>query len=290
MSRRRKSLAEDLTEVVAMLPWWLCLAAALGSYLLFSWVASLASASKGPMFGAVVGGLGTAAKVIAPIICVAAALISALKAARARKLVRSAREAAPQAAIDGMNWAEFERLIGEMFRERGYRVVETGGGGADGGVDLVLSKGGETFLVQCKQWRALKVGVSVVRELYGVMAARGAAGGFVVTSGVFTDDARAFADGRNVTLMDGAAIAKHLAAGPMPAAAERPADRPTHAAPVAPPLRPSAPARAAEAVEPTCPNCSAQMVRRKAQRGTNAGQHFWGCSRFPQCKGTRSIA
>jgi restriction system protein len=50
-------------------------------------------------------------------------------------------------------------------------VAEIGGGGADGGVDLVLTKpgksGGEKFLVQCKQWRAYKVGVDVVRELYG---------------------------------------------------------------------------------------------------------------------------
>jgi Restriction endonuclease len=49
--------------------------------------------------------------------------------------------------------------------------------------------GAERFLVQCAQWRAFKVGVDVVRELYGVMAAKGAAGGFVVTSGKFTDDA-----------------------------------------------------------------------------------------------------
>jgi hypothetical protein len=37
--------------------------------------------------------------------------------------------------------------------------------------------GSEEFLVQCKQWRAFKVGVVVVRKLYGVMAAKGAAGG-----------------------------------------------------------------------------------------------------------------
>jgi restriction system protein len=71
----------------------------------------------------------------------------------------------------------------------------------------VLSKPGkngtEKFLVQCKQWRAFKVGVDVVRELYGVMAARGATGGFVVTSGRFTEEAINFASGRNVTLVDG---------------------------------------------------------------------------------------
>ena len=86
-------------------------------------------------------------------------------------------------------------------------MLETGGGGADGGIDLVLTRpgknGSEKFLVQCKQWRAYKVGVDVVRELYGVMAAKGASGGFVVTSGRFTDDAISFARGRNVTLVDG---------------------------------------------------------------------------------------
>ena len=45
--------------------------------------------------------------------------------------------------------------------------------------------------------------MDVVRELYGVMAARGATGGFVVTSGRFTDEAVSFASGRHVTLVDG---------------------------------------------------------------------------------------
>lgn len=45
-------------------------------------------------------------------------------------------------------------------------------------LDLVLQKGREKFLVQRKQWKAFKVGVQVVRELYGLIAAAGAAGGF----------------------------------------------------------------------------------------------------------------
>lgn len=34
-------------------------------------------------------------------------------------------------------------------------------------LDLVLDRGAEKVLVQCKRWRALRVGVSVVGELYG---------------------------------------------------------------------------------------------------------------------------
>lgn len=38
---------------------------------------------------------------------------------------------------------------------------------------------------------------------------------------------------------------------------------------------------------PTCPRCGSSMVRRLARRGNNRGNSFWGCSRFPRCKGTR---
>ena len=39
--------------------------------------------------------------------------------------------------------------------------------------------------------------------MYGVMAAKRATGGIVVTSRSFTENAKAFADGRNVKLVDG---------------------------------------------------------------------------------------
>jgi restriction system protein len=50
----------------------------------------------------------------------------------------------------------------------------------------------------------------VVRELFGVMAAEGATGGFVVTSGVFTQAATDFAKGRNIDLLDGPELAALL--------------------------------------------------------------------------------
>jgi len=49
-------------------------------------------------------------------------------------------------------------------------VNERGGRGPDGGVDLVLRKGSEATVVQCKQYRATQVGVAVVRELFGAAA------------------------------------------------------------------------------------------------------------------------
>jgi len=36
---------------------------------------------------------------------------------------------------------------------------------------------------------------------------------------------------------------------------------------------------------PVCPKCGAAMVKRAASRGANAGSEFWGCSRYPKCRG-----
>jgi hypothetical protein len=37
----------------------------------------------------------------------------------------------------------------------------------------------------------------------------------------------------------------------------------------------------------TCPQCGAGMVRRTAKRSRRRGTKFWGCSRYPSCRGTR---
>ena len=37
---------------------------------------------------------------------------------------------------------------------------------------------------------------------------------------------------------------------------------------------------------PSCPNCEEEMQRRQNQL---SGHIFWGCSRYPNCSGTREI-
>ncbi len=37
---------------------------------------------------------------------------------------------------------------------------------------------------------------------------------------------------------------------------------------------------------PNCPNCGKPMVLRTAKAGKNAGRQFWGCTGYPDCKGT----
>ena len=37
-----------------------------------------------------------------------------------------------------------------------------------------------------------------------------------------------------------------------------------------------------------CPKCNAPMALRTARRGRDSGSKFWGCKKYPRCKGTRS--
>ena len=302
MARPKKSSPlEDVLDLFAMLPWWVCLVLAAVSYFLLHRLAVPIQASDiqgqgGAIAGAmmqkaVIHGLATAGQYIVPLLCIAAAALSAWRRKQRQALVSDVAQARNADALDGMSWREFELLVGEAYRLQGYRVTEIGGGGPDGGVDLVLAKGSEKFFVQCKQWKAYKVGVTTVRELYGVMAAKGATGGFVVTSGRFTADAKDFAQGRNIELVDGprlfAMIQQARSAQAKPAAAQRetpnsmgsPAPQPQSAV-----QAPQATAKAA--AQPECPRCGAAMALRTARQGANAGNTFWGCTTYPKCRGT----
>lgn len=305
MGRRRKSsTADDLMDLVALLPWWGGVALAAVSYWVLHAIATrpLPTVQSGKQLSDALPsmlwqGFATGGQYLIPFICLLGALASFLRRRKRKALFETASQASSADALEGMSWQEFEMLVGEGFKRRGYGVRETGGGGADGGVDLVLTKGGERFFVQCKQWKAFKVGVSTVRELYGVIAAEGASGGFVVTSGRFTKDAEAFAAGRNIRLIDGSALVQLLRDGRAGQAGDARATKPRALDDGADDVRALNPANSNQAppppgppIEPACPRCAKPMVRRVAKRGAAAGHAFWGCSAYSAgCRGTREI-
>lgn len=283
MARRSKTtFGDDVIALVALMPWW---AGILLAGVLFSVFHHLAIApipspvvepgkpiSTAVFIWPALRASAMVAQYLLPLLCLAGAGVSLAQRRQRRALVERATELQTHSATDDMTWQEFEMLVAEAFRLRGYQARETGGSGPDGGVDVVLTKKSETFLVQCKHWRAQRVGVEIVRELYGVMAAKGATGGFAVTSGRFSSDARSFAEGRNIQLIDGVELKRML----REVQAQGPA-----AASDAPQRQPATP------TVPACPRCGSTMVKRAARQGASAGQQFWGCSAFPRCRGTK---
>jgi len=282
MSRKNQSTFEELIDLTSRIPWWAGLLLAMVSYFLLHPFAQMAPVKVvGPnqfvqaLSSQVISVLATILQYVLPAALGLGTLISGIRQLRGDLLHRKAA-AGDAASLHELSWREFEWLVAAHFRQGGYTVTETPEG-ADGGVDLVLRKNGELALVQCKQWKAFKVGVKVVREFYGVMVDRGAAQGYIVTSGRFTNEAQDFANGKPITLIGGEALHRLLRQSSKHAVPATPAG---HAEPQVRPVTNS---------NPSCPRCGGEMVLRTARQGTNAGRRFWGCKSYPRCKGTVSI-
>jgi len=257
MACRRNLTFDVLIEIVSKLPWWVGCLLAVVTYLVLHFVANieLKTPEGSNQLGLYAGKqlyltLARFGQYILPVVFLFGALLSFISKRKQQQRYDSVSSQNSTNGLFEMTWLEFEGLVTESFRRKGYAVKQTGGNGPDGGVDIVLTKGNDKYLVQCKQWKAYKVGVQIVRELHGVMAASGAAGGFVVTAGEFTKDAKKFVEGLNVTLLNGEQLHRMIR---------------EVKAEVKPEIEPST--AKVQRVKPVCPNCGSVMMLRTATKG-----------------------
>ena len=275
---RKQSLFEDIVELSSRLSWKVNVFLALISFVVLHKI-SVIQLDRNLK----VGELGNFAakqlfitmalfgQFVLPFAFLLAAIISIIKVKKREKLFNNVARKQEPGILDDMSWREFEMMVGEFFRRRGFVASETRDG-ADGGVDLVLRKGSDKYFVQCKQWKAYKVGVKPVRELYGVMASQSAAGGYFVTSGEYTNEARKFAEGLNIRLIDGPKLMRMIKEVQQP-----------------PPIEIDDSIVTDKPDSPDCPKCGASMTKRIARQGSHTGKEFWGCSTYPKCNGARSV-
>lgn len=268
MSRRRyrKAPAEDffeeLVKLSSVLPWWATLPIAT---LLFLFVpfdfntAGLTEPSDAAMFivGIFFKGLF---KYMVPLALAVGAVINIFSKFKSITLFSSISKRGATEVISKLSWQDFEFLLSEYYKKQGYSTEITGGGGADGGIDIKLYKDGETYLVQCKHYKSWKVSVQIVREFFGIVTAENAAGGYIVTSGRFTKDAYAFAKGKNIHLVNGHDLVEMLDSNDLETAKNMTTD-----------------------VE-VCPECGGQLIERAGKFGK-----FLGCSNYPKCKYTKDL-
>jgi restriction system protein len=111
--------------------------------------------------------------------------------------------------LAAMDWQEFEHLVRQLFAHLystpGSEVHVTQAS-RDGGVDAIVFdpdpiKGGK-IVVQAKRYTNT-VEVSAVRDLFGTVHNEGATKGILVTTSNYGPDARNFAAGKPLTLIDG---------------------------------------------------------------------------------------
>jgi restriction system protein len=158
--------------------------------------------------------------------------------------------------IQAIPWHEFEDLVAASYEARGYDVDQRGGFQSDGGVDMIVKKGGETWLVQCKHYTWEWIQERPLRELLGVVTAHRASGGIFVTCGGFDDEALTFAKRSPQLQLVGGEMLREM---------------------IAQALHANNPA-------PQCPKCGSNMRRKSGRHG-----EFFGCVNFPSCHGWRLV-
>ena len=189
----------NIIDFLAQIPWWISVALSATFYLLLKFVvpyfetqASLvneAHVSLGPVFAPVV-----ALAFLAPV------TFSFLKSTKRKKLHALKDEIQ---SIQQLSWHQFKDLVAEAYRQSGYTVMENSTFTSDPTVDLVMRKGANLYLVQCRYWQNRKLSIREVKNLFFHMHDKQASGVILLTTGIFTKQARHYAAGKPINLVDG---------------------------------------------------------------------------------------
>jgi restriction system protein len=262
--RNDKPLSEEFVDAFQNLPARAGLLTA-GTLALIGWILPLVFPSTGLDLA---GSLAIAGRYLLWALAFMALISSALGAFRRAMDGRRFESGVP---IDQLSWSEFEGHLAEYFRRRGSSVTYRGGAAPDGGVDLVLDDVSGRRVVQAKHWKTRRVGVVPLRALWGVLDDERAQGAVFVTSGTFTPEAREFARGKRLELIEGDDLRRLISE--MRSSASQSA------------LGPAVVASSA-----SCATCGRGVLQRKlARRGGNPDRYFLGCSRYPECHYTRDL-
>lgn len=173
-----------------------------------------------------------------------------------------------EALLKQIEWHRFEHLVCALEAESGHVATLTKFG-ADGGVDVTVTDkvtGQVRRIVQCKAFADQEVGVQRIREFFGVMIHQNAPEGAFYTTSTFTPDARAFAAGKNIHLIDGTEVMLRISRLGAEAQA-----------------RLLATAAEGDFTTPTCPSCGIKMRYRPGKPGSFR-PGFWACTRYPRCR------
>jgi restriction system protein len=121
-----------------------------------------------------------------------------VRGVRANRLLKRAKK---KQALTHLSWQEYESLCNDYLTAKGIKA-NLSKAGADGGIDIHAHWNGKKIIVQCKHWKK-PVGVSTVREMYGLLHEQKAAVVIVFSSGSFTKPAWLFAKGKPIYLITG---------------------------------------------------------------------------------------
>ncbi len=193
----RKDL--NIIDFLTQIPWWVSVALSATFYVLLKFAVPYFE-TQSTLVNEVDVSLGP---VLAPLVALAflsPVTFSLLKFNRKKKLQDLKKELQ---AIQELSWQEFKTLVADAFRQVGYIILENSAFTSDPSVDLVMRKGANLYLVQCRYWQNRKLGKREVKNLFSLMQDKQASGVFLLTTGIFSNEARHYAASKPVNLVDG---------------------------------------------------------------------------------------
>lgn len=111
------------------------------------------------------------------------------------------------ASIDGMEGHDFEYFCADLLRRNGFSEVSVTKGSGDQGVDVLATKGGIKYAIQCKNY-ASALGNTPVQEVNAGKTFYNCHVGVVMTNSTFTSGAKTLAQATGVLLWDRATLQK----------------------------------------------------------------------------------
>lgn len=103
--------------------------------------------------------------------------------------------------IDRMEGHDFEQFTANLLRKLGYERVQVTPGSGDQGVDVIATKDGKKYAIQCKRY-SQKLGNKPVQEAHAGKTIYGCSVAVVLTNNYFTDGGKEAARALGVELWD----------------------------------------------------------------------------------------
>lgn len=169
--------------------------------------------------------------------------------------------------IDKMDGLQFEFYLQALFKELGYKTEVTKGSN-DFGADLIIKKDSEKTVIQAKRYKYKNhVSIDAVQQIYTAIPYYKANSGWIITNSQYTKSAEKLASVTNVKLIDRYKLVNFINE-------------------IKPSITPTEVKKIIQPKARKCPECKNDLIIRRSK----AGNEFFGCSNYPTCKHTESIA
>lgn len=191
---QKGTISQD-SQVRARLPWWVGMGLAAAAYVGLKWVLPSVAGSS-----AVLKPFASTAQSSAALVALVFVGLAAFSVVRAYRTRHALDLEMSVGALRALPRERFEHFARTAFENEGYAVAQAH---PEHGADLVLTRGNERLVVQCRRWRSEVIDAEPLRELHRSAEAEAASGCVFVTTGEYTESARRFAAGKPLRLIAG---------------------------------------------------------------------------------------